>query len=111
MSLYYIHIQKWLSVISRDSFVFLTMEELSTDINLVEKKLLALLGLDYPSKLNLKEGHVSACSGRTNSQSDYSDNPQLRMRKDTQEILTDFFRPYNQKLADLLGDDKFLWEN
>lgn len=39
------------------------------------------------------------------------DNPQLRMRKDTQEILTDFFRPYNQKLADLLGDDKFLWEN
>ena len=111
VSLYYIHIQKWLSVISRDSFVFLTMEELSTDINLVEKKLLALLGLDYPSKLNLEEGHVLACSGRTNSQSDYSDNPQLRMRKDTQEILTDFFRPYNQKLADLLGDDKFLWEN
>ena len=111
VSLYYIHIQRWLSVISHDNFVFLTMEELSTDINLVEKELVALLGSDYPRNLTLKEGHPSACSGMTNSQSNYHDNPQLRMRDDTQEILNEFFRPYNRMLADLLGDDKFLWEN
>ena len=111
VSLYYIHIQKWLSVTSRAKFVFLTLEELSTDIDFVENELLALLGSDYPRNLTLKE-HISTCSGRTNSQpSNYHDNPQLHMREDTQKILTEFFRPYNRILADLLGDDKFLWEN
>ena len=111
VSLYYIHIQKWLSVMPRDNFVFLTFEEMLTDINYVEKKLLALLGSHYPRNLMLRKDHFSACNSRTNSNSYYHDNPQLHIREDTREILTEFFRPYNQILSDLLGDDKFLWDN
>jgi hypothetical protein len=40
---------------------------------------------------------------------DYKNDPRLAMRNDTREILRSFFRPYNQMLADLLGDRKFLW--
>ena len=41
---------------------------------------------------------------------DYKHDPRLQMREDTRQILEEFFQPYNQMLAELLGDDKFLWK-
>jgi len=40
---------------------------------------------------------------------DYHHNPQLVMRNDTKELLLHFLKPYNKKLAELVGDQKFLW--
>ena len=42
---------------------------------------------------------------------DYKSDPRLKMREDTKQILVQFFLPYNQLLAELLGDDKFLWNS
>ena len=54
---YYFHIQRWLSVIPRKNFVFLTMEELSADIDLVEEKIITLLGpLPHHLTLSWDEG-------------------------------------------------------
>ena len=33
------------------------------------------------------------------------------MLKKTRDMLDDFYRPYNKRLADLLCDDKFTWED
>ena len=33
------------------------------------------------------------------------------MLDSTREKLNNFFRPYNEKLSDLLGDEKFLWND
>lgn len=32
------------------------------------------------------------------------------MLNETRRLLNDFYEPYNQELADILDDDKFLWE-
>ena len=36
---------------------------------------------------------------------------ETEMRNDTKELLRTFFAPYNTKLAELLNDDKFLWND
>ena len=110
-SFYYFHIQRWLSVIPRKNFVFLTMEELSADIDLVEEKILTLLGSTLPHHLTLRNEDLSVCNKRKHFQSSYRDNPRLHMRADTRKMLTDLYRPYNQMLANLLGEEKFLWES
>lgn len=33
-----------------------------------------------------------------------------KMLPETRAILTRFYKPHNEKLADLLGDDRFLWQ-
>lgn len=107
---YYFHIQRWLSVIPRKNFVFLTMEELSADIDLVEEKIITLLG-PLPHHLTLRDEGLSVCNKITHFQSSYREDPRLHMRADTRKMLTELYRPYNQMLANLLGEDKFLWES
>ena len=34
-----------------------------------------------------------------------------KMLAETQILLKKFYRPYNEKLADLLGDKKYLWQD
>ena len=33
------------------------------------------------------------------------------MLKETQTLLDDFYRPFNELLAELLHDDKYLWKD
>ena len=104
-ALYYVHIQKWLSVIPRERFLFLTLEELSGNLKQTTNRLWKFIGV---SSFTINK-HI--CTQATNKQNavDYTNDPRLVMRNDTREILKGFFRPYNQRLADLLGDRKFLW--
>lgn len=94
-------------MIPRKNFVFLTMEELSADIDLVEEKILTVLS-PLPHHLTVRDEGLSEI---THFQSSYRDNPRLHMRADTRKMLTELYRPYNQMLANLLGEDKFLWES
>ena len=96
-------------MIPRKNFVFLTMEELSADIDLVEEKIITLLG-PLPHHLTLRDDGLSVCNKITHFQSSYREDPRLHMRADTRKMLTELYRPYNQMLANLLGEDKFLWE-
>ena len=103
-SVYYIHIQKWLSVVPRERFLFLTLEEISTNQTYTENKLWEFLGVDSA------EG-VTYYINQNENVIDYQHDPDLAIRNDTKELLREFFRPYNRMLAELLGDRKFLWED
>ena len=109
MALYIAHVQRWLSVVSRDKFLFLTLEELLRESGRVQRELWRFVG--YPDAAYGGETDVSSCGKNTQYQIDYHNDPQLAMRDDTREMLTDFFKPYNQMLADLLNDTKFLWDH
>ena len=104
-ALYYVHIQKWLSVAPRERFLFLTLEELSENERRTANQVWSFLKVP-PLPRHHKIVHV-----RNKQVSiDYENDPRLAMRSDTREILKSFFRPYNQMLADLLGNKKFLWK-
>ena len=106
MGLYYVHVHKWLSVVPRERFMFLTLEETSQNKEAIGRSLWEFIGIPGEYK------GVQPFEADKNEQDtiDYRNDPRLQMRKDTEQILNDFFQPYNQKLADLLGDPKFLWE-
>ena len=112
---YYYYIRRWLAVVPRDQFFFLTMEELN--INPPYEELLDFLSLqgmeDRDSVLKkLKKLSYQDINCETNtSKFYYKSDPALKMRTDTKIILQQFFQPYNQKLASLLDDPKFLWNN
>lgn len=104
MGLYYVHVNKWLSIVPRSKFMFFTLEELSADPNRVLSEAWQFMGLSNVTLHNLRSKNVQV-------EVDYHHDPQLAMREDTRKLLDEFFAPYNQMLANLLGDDKFLWSS
>jgi len=82
------------------------MEEVVNNTEAVRKTLWEFMG--YSGEY--KQVGASACKGMRNTQR-YRSDRQLKMRKDTEMILKNFFQPYNRMLAELLGDEKFLWED
>ena len=110
MSLYYFHTRKWLSVVPRERIHFFTMEELATqDITHTAKVILDHLELNS-TKREMNAFQKIICAENAQHSVDYKHDPRLKMREDTKQILEEFFQPYNKMLADLLGDDKFLWK-
>lgn len=108
-AVYYIHAKRWLSAIPRDNFLFLTAEELSGNTDRVATMVWDFLGVPPSNNYieTLKRGRN--WSMHAGQRIDYT-TPRLRMRDDTEQLLRNFFRPFNEKLAILLGDQKFLWE-
>ena len=110
MGLYYFHTRKWLSVVPRERIHFFTMEELATqDITHTAKVILDHLELNS-TKREMNDFQKIICAENAQHSIDYKHDPRLKMREDTKQILEEFFQPYNKMLADLLGDDKFLWQ-
>ena len=105
---YYLHIRKWLAVVPRKQFLFLTTEELKSPRN-VEMKIFDFL--DVGLHLHPQQGNAQDQNFCKNIQKtyDYHHDPELKMKDVTRKILTMFFKPYNRKLAALLHDDKYLW--
>ena len=113
VGIYYVHVRKWLSVIPREKFVFLTLEELSKDTIKNARELWKFIGIPNSENINATRSKLLCdAPNKKNTQQavDYHLDPRLQMRKDTKELLTKFYHPFNKKLADILGDDKFLWE-
>ena len=93
--IYYVHILKWLSVVPHERLLFLTTEELFS--NRVWKF------LDMPIPTTEFNQVVNQ-----QTQVKYHTDAHLTMRNDTRKLLLDFYRPFNQRLSDLLGDKKFI---
>lgn len=110
MGLYFAHIRKWLSVVPRDRFIFLMLEELVENPIRAVTDISHFLGYkqsvdDIRSAVNF----ASSCSENNQTSVDYKTNPHLQMRNDTKNMLDTFYRPFNTLLANLLQDSKFLW--
>ena len=111
LSLYYFHTRKWLSVIPRERIHFFTLEELATQDSKLSTAEIILnhLELDVTDQEMQTYKNIT-CTKYSQELIDYKHDPRLQMREDTRQILEEFFQPYNQMLAELLRDDKFLWK-
>ena len=110
MGLYYFHTRKWLSVVPRERIHFFTLEELATkDLQHTVGAILNHIGLVF-TEGEMQKLEKYQCSKNQQLFIDYKHDSRLKMREDTKQILEEFFQPYNQMLADLLGDDRFLWK-
>lgn len=105
VSLYYIHIMKWLSVFPREQLLFLTMEELAEDSYAIVSKAWKFVGLEP-----IPRSSVPPIVSNTNKwiiSNKYKDK--FKMWPETKELLDTFFHPFNQRLAKLLDNERFLW--
>ena len=113
--LYANYIQEFLHVFPKDQFLFLKFEEFAEDSNkAVTEQVFPFLGLkklDLFGKLQLKMRHgVSTRIGKETSSRITWYLKQKEMQNVSQSFLQDFYAPYNEKLAVLLNDDKYLWK-
>ena len=110
MGIYFTHIRKWLSVVPKEKFLFLTLEELIADPIQTASSISIFLGVEQ-SAADIQKGakFASQCNENSQDSVDYKTTSGLQMRNDTKRMLETFYRPFNTLLADLLQDTKFLW--
>lgn len=104
ISLYYVHIARWLTVFPRNQFLFLNTDDLASDPYSLVQSIWTFLSVPSQSKEELQDvlyEHLFS-NKLTHMKS-------LQMMDRTKNMLREFFEPYNQQLAELLGDKKFLW--
>ena len=110
MGIYFAHIRKWLSVVPREKFLFLTLEELIEDPFEAARTISRFLGYKQSVKDIQNSVHfASLCNENSQNSINYKTNPKLHMRTDTRNMLETFYRPFNEHLANLLQNSKFLW--
>ena len=102
VSLYYVHLSKWLQFYPKEQFLFLRMEEISADPHSLMTKITDFLGVAPVSPSQAEQW----LSKRVNVRFGGS----TKMTKETRELLEQFYRPYNAMLAELTGDSRFKWE-
>ena len=98
-SLYYYHIAPWLKVIPHERFLFLRTEDLVHDSSLTMSKVWHFL--DVHDLL-------------TTATMSYNVNravKHLKIPSQTKQLLDKFYQPYNQLLAHLLADTRYLWND
>ena len=102
MGVYYAHIRKWLRVISKERFLFLTLEDLVKDANVVMRDILKFLGLSSGNGFDSMARRIQhSCNTNSQSSVDYKKDPRLSMTDETKRLLNIFFHPFNQLLSNL----------
>ena len=107
-TLYVYTLQQWIQEIKTGNLLVLRNEDLEADDVAVATRLYLFLGLSLPIEPIFREFH-----GVHTNQQIFLQHPRegnIAIRNDTWNLLSDFFQPYNTRLADLLQDDAFLWK-
>jgi N-acetylgalactosamine 4-sulfate 6-O-sulfotransferase len=102
ISLYYIHLHKWLQFYPRENFLYLRLEDLPRDPQTFMRRITKFLGI--PDTYVIDSLWLKRHS--ENKQRDY-----MPMLPETQALLSKFFHPFNKKLVELTGDSGFLWQD
>ena len=102
ISLYHLHLTKWLHFFPRENFLFLRLEDLSREPNIFMERVTRFLGIAdlKPTSTRWLRTH------RENQQKAH-----VAMLPETRALLSQFFRPFNERLAELTGDKRFLWSD
>ncbi|XP_062588301.1 carbohydrate sulfotransferase 15-like [Saccostrea cucullata] len=105
-SLYYIHLQEWLDVFLREQFLVLRTEDYQKDTKNSLLQLFTFLGvgdiyLDVIERI-VKMPHKYETKSKIEQGS---------MLKETWDILIEFFKEPNRRLAAVLNDERFLWKD
>ena len=111
-SLYYLHIIKWFSVMPRKHFFFIKSEDLFHDPREILTKLSEFLDLPPISNQTILDNLLQKFneSSNQNAHKEYHDQS-TALLDETKLLLNNFFQPYNRKLANLLQDNRFLWDD
>ena len=107
IGLYAVHIKKWLQFFPQENFLFLKMEDLTKDAHETTSRITNFLDL---SPLSEEDVGVNDVFGRENTLNDKSHDFQ-QMEQRTKSLLDDFYRPFNEALAALLNDNRYLWND
>ena len=102
ISLYYVHLLKWLQFFSKDQFLFLRMEDMSRNPHTFMTNITHFLNISAMPQSDasqLLSQHLNKMKTK------------ITMLPKTRNILSNFFRPFNQQLVDLTGNVRFLWED
>lgn len=101
IGLYVLHLRKWLQFYPIENFLFLRTEDIPSDPVGTMSKITNFLEIaPVPSRM------ARDVLGRMSNVL-----PLFQpMHNSTRALLVDFYRPYNQQLAELIGDNRFLWE-
>ena len=100
IGMYYVHIHKWMQFYPRENFLFLKTEDIRGEPQQIMAQITDFLGVDRVSDKDAREW----LSAETNVQKHYQ-----RMKPESEELLNNFYKPYNKLLANLTGSRRFSW--
>ena len=103
LSMYYIHILRWFSVFPRSQILWIRMEDLISNPLESMKYVWSFLDMPYI------EVSVNTASNRNSWIKNSKYSAYFSMWPKTRDTLVEFFNPYNVKLAELLDDMDYLW--
>lgn len=99
--LYFLFLKDWLSVFPRENFLFLRSEDYNVDkLKIMNDEVYPFLGLP---KVEGKQ------ADRVENMPNAFQVTYDPMLPETREILHNFYQPYNDQLAVLLGEDRWSW--
>lgn len=107
LGMYAVHIKKWLQFYPMENFLFIKMEEISEDTFVTMAKITQFLGIVPVSREAAHSMLGRVWNVLLNASSLHVNIPP--MEEKTRTILEEFYQPYNQELAKMLNDDRFLW--
>ncbi|XP_030257293.1 carbohydrate sulfotransferase 15 [Sparus aurata] len=107
VGVYIVYLMDWLTVFSREQILVLRLEDHASNRKYTMHKVFDFLNLGPLTKEKESEITRSPASN-TRRPADKNLGPMLPI---TKEILRDFYTPFNEKLAKVLRNDSFLWEN
>ncbi len=102
VSMYYVHLIKWFRIFPREQLHVTRLADLASDPSGTMDKVWDFLGV--PPKVKKIKKKVKA-----NAWNKKKDGEDFKMFPETRKLLADFFHPYNVRLAELLDDEGFLW--
>ena len=108
IGLYYVHLQTWLTAFPGDQLMAVRLEDYSQNTATVLQDIFDFLGVKYIPKEEIEDFIERSKARNTNTKSYVKHGEMLDK---TKAMLTEFYRPYNEKLAELVGDDRFLYED
>ena len=115
---YYAYVKDWLRYFPKQQFLFMQSEEYYADpYKAVTEKVFPFLGLNplqwynQFAKLFIRNQHGVHVTSRLVKTGEKDINTQYNepMFNGTKQLLEDFYREYNVKLAKILDNDAYLW--
>jgi len=100
----------WLQVIPRDRILFLKTEELKENTTGAMREVYDFLNLSPLSDVQLSN-IVSVQHINEQKFLHTTGNKKFEMLQSTKDLLVKFYKPFNEKLAQLLNDNRFLWKD
>ena len=109
VGLYYYHVIPWLATYPREKLLFLRSEDLAADPYLIMQRVWDFL--DIPAQSKEEMGSEESYWNNNDWIRSEENRDKFAMLPETEQLLYDFYKPYNQLLVKLLSDDKYLWED